>query len=471
MYRKKRTVAMLLAGGQGSRLGVLTHERAKPAVTYGGKYRIIDFPLSNCVHSGIDAVGVLTQYQPLELNTYIGNGSPWDLDSLTGGAFVLPPYVKGKSGKWYSGTADAIYQNMFFIEQFDPEYLVVLSGDHIYKMNYDWLINQHRAKEADATIAVLPVPIEEASRFGIMITDKELRIKQFEEKPERPKSNLASMGVYAFSWPVLKKYLEADAADESSSNDFGKDIIPAMLKGKERLFAYEYSGYWKDVGTIRSLWEANMELLQDYPPLNLYDNPWRILSRNPNEPPHYVDAGAVITNSMISEGCHIYGTVINSILSSGVTVAKNAVVRDSIIMTESEIGEGSVVDMSIIDEEVRIGKGCRIGDYASAAHKIAVIGKKAVIGDGASVAASEQVGVSETVPAVAASTEGANKNGAKPAAAVAASKSSAKPKTAVSASKSSAKPAARSAAKKPAAKKANGRAAGTRGNSNGKEVR
>jgi glucose-1-phosphate adenylyltransferase len=388
---------MLLAGGQGSRLGVLTYERAKPAVTYGGKYRIIDFPLSNCVHSGIDAVGVLTQYQPLELNTYIGNGSPWDLDTMTGGAFVLPPYVKGKSGRWYSGTADAIYQNMYFIEQFDPDLLVVLSGDHIYKMNYEWLIRDHRLKQADATIAVLPVPIEEASRFGIMNTDKNMRVRKFEEKPEHPKSNLASMGVYAFTWPVLKKYLEADAAKEGSSNDFGKDIIPAMLKGGERLFAYEFSGYWKDVGTIRSLWEANMELLQDYPPLNLYDDPWRILSRNPNEPPHYVDAGAVITNSMISEGCHIYGTVINSILSNGVTVAKGAVVRDSIIMAESEIGEGSVIDMSIIDEEVRIGRSCRIGDYADVTRKIAVIGKKADIRNGASVGAGVQVGVGETV--------------------------------------------------------------------------
>jgi glucose-1-phosphate adenylyltransferase len=286
---------------------------------------------------------------------------------------------------------------MYFIEQFNPDILVILSGDHIYKMNYDWLIREHRDKDSDATIAVIPVPIEEASRFGIMNTDKNMRIIQFEEKPEKPKSNLASMGVYAFTWPVLRKYLEDDAADENSSNDFGKNIIPSMLKNGERLFAYEYSGYWKDVGTLRSLWEANMELLQDHPPLNLYDDPWRILSRNPNEPPHFVDEGASVTNSMISEGCRIYGTVINSILSSGVTIGKGAVVRDSIIMAESSVGEGSVIDMSIIDEEVSVGKSCRIGDYADATRKIAVVGKKAVILSGGFVDSGAQVGVGETV--------------------------------------------------------------------------
>jgi glucose-1-phosphate adenylyltransferase len=417
MQRKKKTVAMLLAGGQGSRLGVLTYSRAKPAVTYGGRYRIIDFPLSNCIHSGIDTVGVLTQYQPLELNTYIGTGAPWDLDTISGGAFVLPPYVKGKSGKWYSGTADAIYQNKYFIDQYDPDNLVILSGDHIYKMNYSWMIREHTKNNADATIAVIPVPIEEASRFGIMNTDKQGRIKEFEEKPEKPKSNLASMGVYCFNWPKLREYLEKDAADEGSDNDFGKNIIPAMLGGGERLFAYEYKGYWKDVGTIRSLWEANMELLTDFPPLNLYDEPWRIFSRNPNEPPHFVGSEAEISNSMISEGCRIYGTVINSILSSGVTVGKGAVVRDSIIMTEAVIGEGSKVDMSIIDEDVQVGRRAKIGepkkpDLKPGANpgKISVIGKRAKINAGATVEAGKQIDLDEVVKkTAAAASKGAGK--------------------------------------------------------------
>ncbi|MDR0357470.1 MAG: glucose-1-phosphate adenylyltransferase [Clostridiales Family XIII bacterium] len=392
MYRKKRIVAMLLAGGQGSRLGVLTDQRAKPAVTYGGKYRIIDFPLSNCIHSGIDTVGILTQYQPLELNTYIGAGSPWDLDTMSGGAFVLPPYVKGKSGKWYSGTANAIYQNIYFADQFDPEVLIVLSGDHIYKMNYSWLIRAHIEKGADATIAVIPVPIEEASRFGIMNTDKELRVLDFEEKPEKPKSNLASMGIYAFQWEKIKSYLIADANDPDSSNDFGKNIIPAMLANDEKLYAYEFKGYWKDVGTVRSLWDANMELLQDFPPLNLYDDPWRIFSRNPNEPPHYVDYGAEIKNSIVSEGCYIYGSVINSILSSGVTVEKDAIVQDSIIMAETRVGEGSRVHMSIVDEEADIGKRAKVGEERAANNKITVLGKKCVIRNGAVVEPGKQVG-------------------------------------------------------------------------------
>ena len=402
MSRKKKTVAMLLAGGQGSRLGVLTWMRAKPAVTYGGKYRIIDFPLSNCIHSGIDTVGVLTQYQPLELNAYIGTGSPWDLDTISGGAFVLPPYVKGESGRWYSGTADAIYQNMYFIEQFEPDNLVILSGDHIYKMNYSWMIREHIQNNADATIAVIKVPLRDASRFGIMNTDKEGRITEFEEKPKEPRSDLASMGVYVFSWPALKKRLEQDAKDTSSSNDFGKNIIPAMLDAGERLYAYEYRGYWKDVGTIRSLWEANMELLADFPPLNLYDDPWRIFSRNPNDPPHFTGADAVIQNSMISEGCEIYGTVDHSILSSGVVVEKGAVVRDSIIMADSTIGARSHVEMSIIDEDVTVGKSVNIGAAARGREKqckIAVIGAGANIAKGAQVMAGEQVDPGEEIKA------------------------------------------------------------------------
>lgn len=399
MYRKKSTVAMLLAGGQGSRLGVLTRQRAKPAVTFGGKYRIIDFPLSNCVHSGIDTVGVLTQYQPLELNTYIGTGSPWDLDTVTGGVFVLPPFVRGKSGKWYSGTADAIYQNMYFIEQFDPDVLLVLSGDHIYKMNYKWMIQKHYDMQADATIAVIPVDIEEASRFGIMNTDKKMRITEFEEKPEHPKNNLASMGVYAFRWSVLKEYLLADAADPKSDNDFGKNIIPTMLANKSKLYAYEFKGYWKDVGTVRSLWDANMELLADHPALNLYDGPWRIYSRNPNEPPHYVDAEAHITNSIVTEGCRIYGTVEGSVLSSGVVIGKGATVRNSIIMSDTRVLDNATIDMSIVDEEVTIGKRSKVGAPRpeGSAGRITVIGKQAKIDAGAVVKAGEQVKLNETV--------------------------------------------------------------------------
>jgi glucose-1-phosphate adenylyltransferase len=408
---------MLLAGGQGSRLGALTSQRAKPAVTYGGKYRIIDFPLSNCSHSGIDTVGVLTQYQPLELNTYIGTGAPWDLDTISGGAYILPPYVKGKAGKWYSGTANAIYQNRFFIEQFDPEVLIVLSGDHIYKMNYNWLIQYHLDKGADATIAVIPVPIEEASRFGIMNTNKDRRITEFEEKPKNPKSNLASMGVYAFKWAALREYLEADAKDEKSANDFGQNIIPAMLRDKQKLYAYEFTGYWRDVGTVQSLWEANMELLQDFPPLNLYDDPWRILSRNPNEPPHYIGSGAVLKNCIVSEGCYIYGTLENSILSSGVTVEAGAVIRDSIIMSETTIGAGAHIEMSIIDEEVFVGKKSRVGAPKEESGKITVIGKRAVIRSGAIVDPGQEVSYMEVIsksakPAVIKPAKTENRKGA-----------------------------------------------------------
>ena len=394
MRRRKKTIAMLLAGGQGSRLGVLTAEKAKPAVIYGGKYRIIDFPLSNCAYSGIDTVGVLTQYRPLELNTYIGTGSTWNLDTMTGGAYVLPPYSIGESGEWYSGTANAIYQNKEFIEQFDPEYLLVLSGDHIYKMNYKWMIAAHEEKAADATIAVIPVPIEEASRFGIMNTDEDFRVIEFEEKPKQPKNNLASMGVYVFNWKTLCKYLNKDYENSDSDNDFGKDIIPDMLANGERLYAYEFRGYWKDVGTIQSLWEANMELLKDRPPLNLYDEPWRVLSRNPNEPPHFVDESAKVVGSYICEGCQIYGTVENSILSAGVIIEKGAVVYDSIVMTDTTICENATVDMSIIDEEVVVGKGAVIGkanDPLCPEKEITVIGRRVEIAPGCVVPAGKEV--------------------------------------------------------------------------------
>lgn len=391
---KKKCVAMLLAGGQGSRLGVLTKHRAKPAVTYGGKYRIIDFPLSNCIHSGIDTVGVLTQYEPLELNAYIGTGAPWDLDGITGGAFVLPPYVKGERGEWYSGTANAIYQNMYFIDQYNPDYILVLSGDHIYKMDYSEMIRAHEEKEADATIAVIQVPMKEASRFGIMNTDADMKIIDFEEKPKNPKSDMASMGIYVFTWKKIRDYLVADSKDEKSSNDFGKNIIPKMLDQGEKLYAFPFRGYWKDVGTIDSLWESNMELLQDEPLLDLYDESWRIFSRNPNKPPHFVDRDATVKNSLVSEGCYIYGTVENSILSAGVVVEAGAVVRDSIIMQETTVGKNSRVLMSIVDEEVKIGENCTIGGEGE---KIAVVGHKVTVQDGAGVAPGESIAAKRIV--------------------------------------------------------------------------
>ena len=380
---------MLLAGGQGSRLGILTKNVAKPAVPYGGKYRIIDFPLSNCTNSGIDTVGVLTQYQPLELNSYIGSGAPWDLDiSNGGGVFVLPPYQTVKGSEWYRGTANAIYQNLSFIEEYNPDYVLILSGDHIYKMDYNAMLTDHIRNDADATIAVRPVPWEEASRFGIMNTDDENRIIEFEEKPKKPKSNKASMGVYIFTWEKLRKYLIDDENDKKSSNDFGKNIIPAMLGAQERMFAYNFEGYWKDVGTIESLWEANMDLLMENPPINLHDKSWRIYARNPGFPPHYVAKGASITDSLVTEGSEIYGNVHHSIIFAGVTVEEGANVQDSVIMPGSVIKRGAVVRRTIVAENAVIGAGAIVGEETG---NIAVIGHDVSLPAGVSVAAGVQV--------------------------------------------------------------------------------
>ncbi len=361
MSVKKEWIAMLLAGGQGSRLYALTRKIAKPAVPFGGKYRIIDFPLSNCVNSGINTVGVLTQYQPLVLNEYIGNGQPWDLDRQDGGMFVLPPYQKMAGSDWYTGTANAIYQNKHFIERYDPEYVVILSGDHIYKMDYSKMLDFHKEKGSAATIAVLEVPMHEASRFGIMNTNEDMSIYEFEEKPANPKSNLASMGIYIFNWPVLRSYLQADELDKNSSKDFGKNVIPAMLAGGEPMYAYPFSGYWKDVGTIESLWEANMDLLNPAVPLELYDADWRISTRSPVLPPHYMAPGAQVQNSMVTEGSHIAGQVDFSIIFAGVTIEEGAVVRDSILMPGCVIKAGARIEYAIIAEDVCIGKNAVVG--------------------------------------------------------------------------------------------------------------
>ena len=390
MMQKKRCVAMLLAGGQGSRLGILTRHMAKPAVPYGGKYRIIDFPLSNCSNSGIDVVGVLTQYQPLELNAYIASGAPWDLDLVSGGVFVLPPYQTGKTGEWYKGTANAIYQNLAFIEQYQPDYVLILSGDHIYKMDYAAMIEHHIAHRADATIAVRQVPWEEASRFGIMNTDADCNITEFEEKPKHPKSNNASMGVYVFSWEKLRHYLVADEKNPESSNDFGKNIIPAMLRDGQRMTAYSFSGYWKDVGTIESLWEANMDLLSPSVPLDLYDKEWKIYSRNLNMPPQYIGDKAAVENSMISEGCEINGTVDFSIIFSGAVIEENATVKYSIIMPGTVVKAGAVVEYSIVGEDCVIHENAHVGASPETIENrdewgIAVVGHKVDISEGKAV--------------------------------------------------------------------------------------
>ena len=361
MYPQQRTVAMILAGGQGSRLGVLTRKLAKPAVPYGGKYRIIDFPLSNCANSGIKAVRVLTQYQPLVLNEYVGNGQPWDLDGTYDGVTCLSPYQQMDGAHWYSGTANAIYRNINFIERYNPEYVVVLSGDHIYKMDYSDMIKFHKKNKADCTIAVIDVPLEEASRFGILNTNPDNSIYEFEEKPKNPKSTNASMGIYVFSWEKLRKYLELDEANPNSSNDFGKDVLPAMLNGGERMFAYPFAGYWKDVGTIDSLWEANMDLLDPNTTLDLSDEKEKIFSRNPSMSPQYIGENANIQNSLVSDGCDIDGNVEFSVLFPGVTVGTGATVTDSILMPGVIVEDGAIVEYAIVSENAIIKKNAHIG--------------------------------------------------------------------------------------------------------------
>ena len=385
---KKKCIAMLLAGGQGSRLGLLTKEVAKPAVPFGGKFRIIDFPLSNCTNSHIDTVGVLTQYSPLELNRYIGNGAPWDLDLNNGGVFVLPPYQGLKGAEWYKGTANAIYQNIGFIDQYDPEYVLILSGDHIYKMDYNKMLQFHIERNADVTIAVRPVPMKVASSFGIMNTDETDRIIEFEEKPAVPKSNLASMGVYIFTWKLLREYLINDENDPASKNDFGKNIIPKMLDDGKVMMAHRFEDYWKDVGTIASLWEANMDLLQENPEFDLTDYRWNIYARTPVMPPHYISEGAKVEKSMLAEGCEVFGTVKGSILFAGVEVEEGAIVEDSVIMPNTTIKSGAVVRRCIIAENCVIQKDCVVGEEEG---DIALIGQDTVLPEGYKVLAGEQI--------------------------------------------------------------------------------
>ncbi len=400
---KKEMIAMLLAGGQGSRLGVLTADVAKPAVSFGGKYRIIDFPLSNCINSGVDTVGVLTQYQPLRLNTHIGIGIPWDLDRNVGGVSILPPYEKSASSEWYTGTANAIYQNLKYMEYFNPDYVLILGGDHIYKMDYEVMLDFHKANKADVTLATIPVPIEEASRFGVVITDDSGKIQEFEEKPEHPRSNLASMGIYIFSWPVLREALIKLKAQPAC--DFGKHIIPYCHEQGKRIFAYEYNGYWKDVGTLGAYWEANMELTDLIPVFNLYEEYWKIYTKSDKIPPQFVSDEASIDRSIIGEASEIYGNVSNSVIGTGVYIAPGAVVRDSIIMSSSYIDEGTVIDKAIIAESVKIGKNCKIGVGEEKPNKfkpdiyafgLATIGEDSVIPDGVSVGKNTAIsGVTE----------------------------------------------------------------------------
>ena len=389
MNNHKECVAMISAGGQGSRLGVLTRYRAKPAVPYGGKYRIIDFPLSNCTNSGIDTVGVLTQYEPFVLNSYIGNGAPWDLNTNNGGAYCLSPSTHmGDEGSWYAGTADAVFQNISFIDRYSPDFVVVLSGDHIYKMDYDAMVRFHKENDADATIAVMPVPIEEASRFGILATDEADRVTDFVEKPADPPSNLASMGIYVFSWKKVRTYLVDDAADPESSHDFGKNVIPAMLGADERLFAYRFEGYWRDVGTIDSLWEANMDLLDESGGLDLSDDSWRIYSRNPNLPAARIASGAQLVDCMVAEGCGVEGEVKHSLLFQGVLVGPGARVVDSVIMRGATIEEGAVVCRAVVAENAVVGAGAQVGAEEA---ELCVLGPRCKIAPGGCVQPGQSV--------------------------------------------------------------------------------
>ncbi|HJB56978.1 MAG TPA: glucose-1-phosphate adenylyltransferase [Candidatus Flavonifractor intestinipullorum] len=392
---KKECVAMLLAGGQGSRLHALTSHVAKPAVPFGGKYRIIDFPLSNCVNSGIDTVGVLTQYRPLELNAYLGNGQPWDLDRSDGGVHVLPPYMReGEKGTWYKGTANAIYQNIDFIERYDPDYVLILSGDHIYKMDYSKMLAYHKANGAACTISVLEVTLEEATRFGIMNVDENDQVYEFEEKPKHPKSNLASMGIYIFTWKKLRQYLMADEADEKSSNDFGKNIIPAMLGAGEKLMAYRFKGYWKDVGTIDSLWDANMDMLSPENGIDPYDTEWPIYARTPTKPPHFTGPNARVSHSMLTGGCEVYGTVENSVLFHSVIVEEGAKVSYSILMPGTVVKSGSVVEYAIVAEDTVIGRNTRVGAPPTPDREnwgIAVVAQGLKVGDNAVISPNAMI--------------------------------------------------------------------------------
>ena len=401
MFKKKECVAMLLAGGQGSRLYALTEKTAKPAVTFGSKYRIIDFPMSNCINSGIYTVGVLTQYQPLVLNEYIGNGQPWDLDRMSGGVMILPPY-QGKNGAdWYKGTANAIYQNLDFIRRYDPDYVLILSGDHIYKMDYNAMLMAHKAYGADCTIAVLEVPLSEASRFGIMVTDETGKITEFQEKPKNPTSTKASMGIYIFNRKVLEKYLIDDENTPGSSNDFGKNIIPNMLNDGMSMYAYPFEGYWKDVGTIASLWEANMDLLGENPAFNIHDKSWRIFSRNYAEPPHFVGDEASVSNSIITEGCCIEGLVENCVLSNSVVIEKGAIVKDSIIMSGTVIKSGAIVNYSIIDSNTIVSEGAAVGEPKECASGIAVIGSDLCVEKGVKIPSGAMINNDSTDGVVA----------------------------------------------------------------------